>query len=324
MTTHPRRRFLRTTALAAALVVQAPRLARAQTAVKVGTAVLDDYALSGPIIVALDRGYFSQENLAAEMVPFRGGPALAQAVLSGSVLLGFGGTADVLVSREAGRPLRIVATHTEGNHFTLSVAPDIRSVAELKGAAIGVTQPGSTTWLMARMVAAQHGLEPDRDVKLVALGDLDAQVAALGKGEIRAFVWGDGAAVPQQQGRSKVLIRLDRVTPQWISQVQYASEEAVRRRGDTVRKTMRAIFRALKLVREQPEEFAGVVARRLGWSREAALGAHRISGGLMSADGTISLVALRAVQDTLLEHRVLTKRLPVEEHLTKDFIPVKL
>jgi hypothetical protein len=44
----------------------------------------------------------------------------------------------------------------------------------------------------------------------------------------------------------------------------------------------------------------------------------------MSHDGTISLEALRSIQDTLLEYGVIKKRLPIEEHVARDFTPVKL
>src|SRR5438046_4127280 len=119
-----RRDFL-TTSAGALLAVGAPRIGHAQTAVKVGTAVLGDYALAGPFIVADAKGLFKIEGLAAEFVPFRGGPDLVKAVVAGELLLGAAGSTDILVAREAGQPLKMVATHTEGNHFTLNVAPDV-------------------------------------------------------------------------------------------------------------------------------------------------------------------------------------------------------
>src|SRR4051812_2489748 len=215
-----RRHFLRTSGVAV-LAAGAPRVARAQSAVKVGTAVLGDYALAGPFIVAVEKGFFRTENLNVEFVPFRGGPNLVKAVIGGEILLGAAGSTDILVFREAGMPLKMVATHTEGNHFTLNVAPDIGNVADLKGKAIGVTSAGSTTWVFARMVAKAQGWDADKDVKIVGLGGLDAQLAALSRKEIHGFVWGDGGAVTQLAGKSKVLMRLDKVTPRWISQVQY-------------------------------------------------------------------------------------------------------
>jgi NitT/TauT family transport system substrate-binding protein len=318
-----RRHFLRTSG-AAVLASGAPCFVSAQTAVKVGTAVLGDYSLAGPFIVAAEKGFFRTENLSVEYVPFRGGPNLVKAVVAGEILLGAAGSTDILVFREAGMPLKMVATHTEGNHFTLNVAPEIQAAAELKGKAIGVTSVGATTWVFARMFAKAQGWDADKDVKVVALGGLDAQIAALSRKEIAAYVWGDGGAVMQLAGKSRVLMRLDNVTPKWISQIQYVSEDGIRRHGDAIRKSMRAIFQALRFMKDQPSEAADLIARKIGWSPEAVLGAHKISGPLLSHDGTVSMEALKTMQDTLVEHGVIKKRLPIEEHVAKEFAPVRM
>jgi NitT/TauT family transport system substrate-binding protein len=318
-----RRQFLLTTSGAVAAGALAPAV-RAQTSVKIGTAVLGDYALAGPFIVAVEKGFFRTENLSVEFVPFRGGPNLVKSVISGEVLLGAAGSTDILVFREAGMPLKMVATHTEGNHFTFNVAPDVPNAADLKGKAIGVTSVGATTWVFARMFAKQQGWDPDKDVKIVGLGGLDAQLAALSRKEIHAFVWGDGGAVTQLAGKSKVLMRMDKVTSRWISQIQYVSEEGIKKQGDDIRKVMKGLFAAIRFMADHANDAAEIVAKKIGWSPEAVLGAHKISGTLMSHDGTVSLEALRSMQDTLLEHGVIKKRLPIEEHVARDFTPVKL
>src|SRR2546426_9242050 len=80
-----RRRFLATAAAIPAALRPWP--ARGATAVKIGTAVLGDYSMAGPVIVARERGLFAREGLAAEFVPFRGGPDLLKAVMAGGNLL---------------------------------------------------------------------------------------------------------------------------------------------------------------------------------------------------------------------------------------------
>src|SRR5881409_2197800 len=154
MTVTTRRRFV-AGALAATTTPVLTRAARAQTAVKIGTAVLGDYSMAGPVIVALERGFFKSEGLAAEFVPFRGGPDLLKAVMAGECLVGITGSTDILVFREAGSPIKMIATHTEGNHFTLNVALDVQRVGDLKGKVIGVTRVGATTWVFSH--ARQEG-----------------------------------------------------------------------------------------------------------------------------------------------------------------------
>lgn len=318
------RRGLLLGAAAASAAASLPVRARAQAAVKIGTAVLGDYSMAGPVIVAMDKGFFKQEGLEAEFIPFRGGPDLLKAILAGDILVGVTGSTDIFVFREAGAAIKMLATHTEGNHFTLNVAPDVGAVGDLKGKAIGITRAGSTTWIFARMLARQQGWDPDREVKIVALGALDAQLAALARKEIAAFVWGDGGAVTELQGKSKVLMRLDRVTPKWISQIDYASEDQIARNPEGIRKALRAIFRGIRFMREYPKEAAESVSKKLGWSPEAVLGAHKISGPLLPHDGRISMEAMASMQDTLLEYGVIKKKLPLEEHVASPFAPVRL
>src|SRR5262245_61781713 len=62
MTTISRRTLLRSAALATACA-SAPRVAQGQPSIKIGTAVLGDYSMAGPVIVALEKGFFRQENV---------------------------------------------------------------------------------------------------------------------------------------------------------------------------------------------------------------------------------------------------------------------
>jgi NitT/TauT family transport system substrate-binding protein len=318
-----RREFL-TTSAGALLAVGTPRIGHGETAIKVGTAVLADYALAGPFIVAVEKGFFRTEGLNAEFVPFRGGPDLVKAVIAGDVLLGAAGSTDIFVAREAGQPLKMVATHTEGNHFTLNVAPDVQAPAELKGKTIGVTRVGATTWVFARMFAKAQGWDPDKDVKVVGLGGLDAQLAALARKEIHAFVWGDGGAVTQLEGKSRVLLRLDSVTPKWISQIQYVSEDSIKKSADHIRKAMKAVFSGVRFMKDQTQDAAELIAKKINWRPEAVLAAHKISSPLFSLDGQVSMEALRTMQDTLLEYGMIKKKLPIEEHVAREFFPVRM
>jgi len=318
-----RRHFLATSA-GALLAVGAPRIGHGQTAIKVGTAVLADYALAGPFIVAVEKGFFRTEGLAAEFVPFRGGPDLVKAVIAGDVLLGAAGSTDIFVAREAGQPLKMVATHTEGNHFTLNVAPEIQAPIELKGKTIGVTRGGATTWVFARMFAKAQGWDPDHDIKIAGLGGLDAQLAALARKEIHAFVWGDGGAVTQLEGKSRVLMRLDAVTPKWISQIQYVSEDAIKKNAEQIRKAMKAVFGGVRFMRDQTADAAEIIAKKINWKPEAVLAAHKISSPLFSLDGQVSMEVLRTMQDILIEYGMIKKKLPIEEHVAREFFPVRM
>ena len=213
-----------------------------------------------------------------EFQPLRGGPDLVKAIVANQLQLGVSGATDVPVFRATGVPIRFVASEVDGNHFTLNVAPGITKVADLKGKSIGVTRVGATTWIFAAMLAKQQGWDPEKDVKIVGLGGLDAQLAALTRGEIAAYVWGDGGAVIELQGKSKILFRLDTVTPKWISQAIYASDEYIKGNKETIARTLKGFFQGTRFMLESTKEAAAIAAKTLKWPEEAVLRAHRDLG----------------------------------------------
>jgi NitT/TauT family transport system substrate-binding protein len=317
-----RRRFLK--GVAAATFVGAPAVGRAQPSVKIGTAVLGSYILAGPVVAAVEKGFFREQALNAEFVPFRGGPDLVKAVIAGEVLVGLTGSTDIIVFREAGMPIRMTATQGEGNDFVLVGPPDGAKVADLKGKSIGVTRAGAATWVFARMAAKAQGWDPDKDVKIVALGGLDAQLAALSRKEIAAYVWGDYGASTEAQGRTRLVFRLDTLTPKWISSIQYSSEEQIRKNADQIRRATRAIFQAMRFMKAQPQEAATVIGSKLNWGPEVVAAVHKAWTPYFPEDGRISVENLKAMQDALLDAGSVKKRVPLDEHYTTAFTPVRL
>ncbi len=315
-----RRRFLK---LAGAGALAAPAVARAQPSVKIGTAVLGSYILAGPVIAGVEKGFFRQQGLNAEFVPFRGGPDLVKAVIAGEVLVGLTGSTDIFVFREAGMPIRMTATQGEGNDFVLVGPPDGLRMADLKGKSIGVTRAGAATWVFARMAARAQGWDPDRDVTIVALGGLDAQLAALARKEIAAYVWGDYGASTEAQGRTKLVFRLDSLTPRWISSIQYASDEQIKKNADQIRRVTRAIFQAMGFMKAQPQEAAAVIGSKLSWAADVVAAVHRAWTPYFPEDGRIPVENLKAMQDALLDAGSVRKRLPLDEHYTTEFTPVR-
>jgi NitT/TauT family transport system substrate-binding protein len=274
----------------------------------------------------MERGFFRENDIPkAELIPFRGGPDLLKAgVLPGEIHVGVTGGTDVLVFREAGAPIKQVAALTKGNYWMVIAAPGVKNMAELKGKAIGVTRGGATSWVMAHLLARKQGWDPERDIKILALGGLEAQMAALSRGETAAFLFGDAGALVEHQGTAKVLMTMDSLTPQWISQITYASEDFIKKHPDIVRGCVRAMAQAMRYMLDHPVEAAGIVAKPLNWPPEAVRLAIKIAGPLYSLDGVMDLQAFASMQETLLNMGILKKKLPLAEHYTLDFTPVKL
>ena len=175
------------------------------------------------------------------------------------------------------------------------------------------------------MVAKKQGWDPDKDVKIVGLGGLDAQLAALARKEIHAYVWGDGGAVTQLQGKSKVLMRLDTVTPKWISQIQYVSEDGIAKQADAIRKSQkRALPRDQAHARQPEGGRASSCPRRSAGARRPCWPPTRSRAPCCRSTAASTWRRWPSMQDTLLEHGLIKKKLPLEEHYTREFTPVRI
>jgi len=313
-----RRSFLKTATagVAAAAVGQGGRLsAQPVTPIKIGAVVLGDFGVVTPTTVGIQKGFFKQNGLEADLIPFKGGPDLLKGILAGAADIGITGATDPLVFRERGAPIRALATIVEKNHFTLTVSPKIKRLEDLKGGTIGVTAVGATTWVFA---------DPEKDVRIIGIGGVDAQAAALKREETQAVVFGDAGVVLEAQGLGRILMRLDELTPKWISLVAYSTDEIIKTKRDVLQRSLKSIFQGARFCRDNPEESIKIAAKTIDWSEPATKRAYELLRPLISVDGRMDLDAMKFMQDTLLELGVLKTRLPLSDHYTPEFTPVKL
>lgn len=322
-----RRTVLKT--LGAGIVAAAglpPRGAPAQQLrpLKIGTVVLDEPSTAGPIIIGIEKGFFRENDIAAEMVPFKGGPDQLKGVLSGAVTLAITGCTDPLVFRERGTAIKAVATITEKNHFTLVVLPRIARLEDLKGGTIGVTVVGATTWVFARLLAKKMGWDPEKDVRILGVGGFDAMVAGMRRNELQAFIVGTSGAVAEAHGVGRILMRLDELTPRWVSNIAYATDETIRTQKTDLQKAIRGLFQAIRFMRENPEETIRICAKGIGWTEPVTRRAYELLRPLLPVDGRIDPELYGIVQETLLEVGVLKKKLPLGEHYTNEFTPGRI
>ena len=56
--------------------------------------------------------------------------------------------------------------------FQVYARPEIKSMADLKGKVVAVTQPAASTDYAMRIVLKRNGLEPDKDVKILYSQDI--------------------------------------------------------------------------------------------------------------------------------------------------------
>jgi ABC-type nitrate/sulfonate/bicarbonate transport system substrate-binding protein len=114
------------------------------------------------------------------------GTTMIRALDSGSLQLAIVVGGQALSAYLKGVDVRIISGLVNAIPFQLWVKPEISSVKDLKGKLIGNTPPGTSLNLANHVMLARAGLDPLRDVKLVAFGRLGLVSQALFTGVVDA------------------------------------------------------------------------------------------------------------------------------------------
>ena len=149
-----------------------------------------------PLVIARALGYFKDEGLDMEFIDFGSGAKGAQALIAGNTDFVSGAYEHTIDLQAKGMAMVGVVGMARYPGYVLVVpkskAGTIKSVADLKGKAIGVSAPGSATQVFAVRALMKVGLKKE-DASYVGVGLGPTAVAAARAGQIDAIVTQDPA-----------------------------------------------------------------------------------------------------------------------------------
>ena len=136
--------------------------------------------------IGIDAGIFKKYELDVEEVFIRdaltGG---VQSLIGVDFVLGFGNPLAILHPILEGGDIVFVGSHVSVDKYGMAVTSDIETIKELKGKKIGVSALGGRSDLIARVILRRAGLDPLKDVEMVAAGLAPNRLAALSKNLIQ-------------------------------------------------------------------------------------------------------------------------------------------
>ncbi|HEX9443538.1 MAG TPA: ABC transporter substrate-binding protein [Candidatus Binatia bacterium] len=145
---------------------------------------LPGYSTSSlPYLIADELGFYREEGLRIEITRIRTGAGI-QAMLAGAVDVSQIVGPTVLAAVLGGAPLKVTMVFNDKPTFKLYVKKRFRSFADLKGAKIGSSTPGSTNDRLLKVVLEKNGLDWRKDVSIIYIGTSEVVFRALQAGSI--------------------------------------------------------------------------------------------------------------------------------------------
>jgi NitT/TauT family transport system substrate-binding protein len=248
-----------------------------------------------PLLMAAKKGFLADEGFYIEFIQTRSNVSIA-AVLTGDMQYT---SATVSSSSAAGRgvPIKVVAVIVNRPYQYFVVKPNIQSIDQLRGKIFAVDSLGSsTTYLLAREVLKQAGLDPDKDIKIIGSGDAFARLAQMKAGTIDATSMTPPQLLVARNHGFRILGSVKNV-PELPSTGIAASEKLLKENPEHVRKMLRATVRALVFVRENRDETIRLVMDHLKLDRAVAEESYELVKEAYSPDGSMSDQGFRLVSE---------------------------
>ena len=136
-------------------------------------------ATQAPLWAAKEGRYFEKYGIKnLEVIQFSGGQPVTRALIGGDIQISTTGGAAVVNARLKGADTVIIARTVGVFPYTLYVGKDIRDAGELKGKKLAVSTIGGSGYVAAQYALRKLGLDPDKDVTMLQIGDFGARLAS--------------------------------------------------------------------------------------------------------------------------------------------------
>src|SRR5215475_5620580 len=218
-------------------------------------------AIQAPVWIIKDAGYFKQAGLDASLVYIASSSTMAQAMMAGEVAISTANSQAVVDTGLQGGDLVAVGAIVNFVALYVIAAPEIKSVADLKGKPVGVSRFGATTDFAMQMFLKKYGLEPIRDVPIIQIGGLPELAAALSNRSIYAAAMSYPMGLVAQQAGMKMLANLAKEEIPFLHQGLTTTGKFMRERRAQVKAFVRAYGKAVHFMHTRKEESKAVVSR---------------------------------------------------------------
>ena len=234
--------------------------------------------------LAQQKGYMREEGLDMRVI-FIAPTTSIQAMLGGDVhFTGAGSSALVSVAR-GNVPLKVVAATNDRVLQWLVTKPDITSPKELKGKKIATTGVAAIATFMLKQVLTKHGLDGNKDVTYLDVGQGNQLSALLGGGLDAAILSVEQRYVGLDKGMREMFFMGNEVKNSWGTLA--TTDKLIKENPKMVGGFVRATLKALRYLRQDKEGTISAMTKFAGVSRQQATRVYEDIIGTFTRNGAV-------------------------------------
>ena len=196
-----------------------------------------------PFYIAKEKGYFREEGLEPSLILASPGVGINGLVAGTFHFSASACPASTAIARKL--PLKVVLVNTFKPAFWIYARENIKSPLQLKGKKLAVSSLGGLSHTLAKLALKNAGLDPDREVVMIAAGTTDIRLAALKSTAVDAAVLNaPGKFKAKKAGLNEVLFIGEQIDS--LSGGVATTSELIQTRPETVQRFVTGAVKGLK------------------------------------------------------------------------------
>jgi len=269
--------------------------------------------------VAKDRGLYLKHGSEVELIVMRPNIAMA-ALLGGDIdyaeLIG-----SIIRSAARNLPVRAISTSIKAPFFSIIGQNKFKSIKDLKGAVIGLTSIGGTNHVSTRITLRQFGLDIDKDVKILAIGEEKLMYDTFKMGRVDAIVVAPPFSVQAKREGFPILAQTaDHVVIPFSG--LGTTIDRIKNNRAQVKKLLKAEIEALRLIQSNPAAITEVIRKRFNMDEKLARESYDAVANAFSKDGRVPLdgvdILLQIEKDAKIIPATITPQMIVDSTLVEE------
>src|SRR5262245_46900040 len=270
-------------------------------------------------LAAKMNGYYSAEGLDVELIAMRA-PTANLALVGGNVEFSAVPLAG-LTTALRGAPLKLLFCQFDKPQHSLFAKAELSNIKALRGKKIAVSGLGTIDEILVREALGGNGVDPVRDVTILAMGAADTRFSALASGAIDASMLIAPVSFYAKDQGFRELVSFQELAFVLPSGGIVARDETLKNDAQMTERFVRATIMGFLLMRDQRAETLRVMSRMLRIDEPTAAKLYDSSRPTLTADGTVTGEAEKKMTAMVLKIAGI-KEAPATERLY-DFTFVK-
>ena len=274
-----------------------------------------------PLDVGVREGIFKKHNIEVEITSFGGAPMLVQALTAGAVDIGLDGGTDIAMIAKGLPGKGVGALGNAPLEITIVAAPDtaMKTVADLKGKKISVSQISTLTGWLVSELSRQQGWGVDGIVR-VASGN--AGLANLVSGDVDGFTIDISTALQlQRQGKGRLFLKFGDYVKDFHAYVIIAQNDLIAKKPDTLRGFLKAWYETIAFMRANKARVVPIAAEVQHVDPDISSGTYDVMMNSFSADGKFSEKALQIMARSFVDLGVVDRAPDTRTLVTETYLP---